>query len=413
MSDPSKIYSPMQRFQYTYRSIDEFGGTPWADSINYFVTGDINHDGQIEMILSRGDVEQIAMDLTGRVLWHFLDPSANWQHRRPDSSVFIWDLDLDGKAEFVCTRRIDGQEHLCLIDAMTGDSRTATPLTKPTGECDNRGFVRLGLLDGPDQPGYVIAGWDYGRLAVYDCSLRLLWELDAPIGHDPFCYDLDGDGHEEIICGYLAFDREGHLLWDSRHYLEHDSHADSFVFFQEQGEVRLFTSEGHILDASGQLVDAIGQDILIHGQEAGIISTDQELRFVIQDRCDGVKQTTYAFTRQGAVTFEPSGAQNMQPVIWDGQGAGGIWLDTHGLIYDADGEALAKVRAFEKGSWRTPTRGVGSAHDLMYDGRDELIIRHFDEDNRSAWCEIYALDKLADRNEHKTTTRPMADWSFY
>lgn len=414
MSDASKIISVTKRFQYPYRSIDEFGGVPWADSINYFVTGDINGDGLIELILSRGDVEQIALDLDGRVLWHFLDPSADWTHRRPDSSVFIWDLDRDGRTEFVCTRRIGGQEHVCLIDAATGECRQTTPLTDRTHECDNRGFVRLGLLDGPEHPGYVVAGWDYGRLAVYDSGLRLVWEQDAPIGHDPFCYDLDDDGYEEIICGYVAFDRTGRLLWDSRRYLEHDSHADSFVFFREQDAVRIFTSEGHILDASGKLVDALGQDVLVHGQEAGIISTGNALRFIIQDRNDGVMQTTYAFTRQDEVTFRTTGAQTMQTVAWGAHGKGGIWLDTHGLIYDGDGGVLAKVRAYERGSWRVPTRGVGSAHDLMYDDRDELLLRHFDADSHTAWCEIYTPDNPAIApDREKTTSRAMADWSFY
>ena len=224
--------------------------------------------------------------------------------------------------------------------------------------------------------------------------------------------DINGDGLEEIVCGYTAFDREGRLLWDSRSYLKHDSHADSFDFFFEKGELRIFTSEGHVLDGSGKLVDDIGKDLLVHGQETGIISTQGALRFAIQDRADGLRQTTYMLTRQGKVTFTTTGAQTMQPVVWGENGEGGIWLDTHGLIYDGNGGLMAKVRSYERGCWGIPTRGVGSAHDLLNDERDELLLCYFDEDSQTAWCEIYSADTQSGQRP-KVTTRQMVDWSFY
>lgn len=413
MPDVTKIASMVRRFRYPYRAIQEFDGVPWADSINYFVAGDINEDHQIELILSRGDVEQIALDLNGQILWHVVDPSASWQTRRPDSSVFIWDLDLDGHPELVCTRRLGNQEHLCLLDAATGELKQAVLLTSRAEHSCTRGFARLGLFDGPAHPGCVVAGWDYDRLALYDSDLHLVWEQTTPIGHDPFCVDINEDGQEEIVCGYTAFDREGRQLWDSRQYLKHDSHADSFEFFIEDGAVRIFTSEGHILDGAGARVDDLGKDFVVHGQETGILSTRGEQRFVIQDRGDGLLQTTYIVTRQGKVMFMTTGAQTIQPVVWGKQEESGIWLDTHGIIYDGNGGLMAKLRAYERGCWRLPTSGVGSAHDLMHDGRDELLLRHFDEDTRTAWCEIYSADPQPSQPTPKTTTRQMADWSFY
>ena len=39
------------------------------------------------------------------------------------------------------------------------------------------------------------------------------------------------------------------------------------------------------------------------------------------------------------------------------------------------------------------------------DHRVELLLRHFDEDNRTAWCEIYTPEMHTDQSEDKTTTR--------
>jgi len=418
IADMSKLPPPcpiVSRFRYPYRSIEAFGGVPWADAVNYFVTGDIDGDGRIELVLCRGSAEQIAFDLDGRIRWHYTDEDASWKSRRPDSSVFLRDIDLDGKTELVCTRTLNGQEHVCLVDAVSGILKTGVPLIPRTEDDDNRGFLRLILADGPDAPGYIAAGWDYTRLALYDARLNLIWKRDAPIGHDPYGVDIDGDGYEEIVCGYVAFDRSGDMRWDSRKYLEKDSHADSVVAFEEDDEIRLFTSEGHILGPDGDLVDAIGQDVLVHGQEAGIIHTAGERRFVVQDRGDGIKQTTCIFTRDNRLTFSALGGQTMQTVGWGASGEGGVWIDTHGLIYDGDGGLLGKVRAYERGCWRLPTRGVGSAHDLLYGSGDELLLRFFDEELQIARCEIYTTDvpEPDDGRTPKTITRAMIDWSFY
>lgn len=403
----------VSRFTYPYRAIEEFGGAPWADALNYFVTGDIDGDGRIELVLCRGSVEQIAFSLDGTIRWRYTNPDTSWQSRRPDSSVFLWDVDGDGKTELVCTRFLDGAENVCLVDAATGDLKAATPLIGRGPEDDYRGFLRLILPDGPAGEACIAGGWDYLHLALYDAKLNLLWQREAPIGHDPYGLDIDQDGHEEIVCGYVAFDRNGELLWDSRKYLENDSHADSVVAFEEAGEIRLFTSEGHILDPAGNLADAIGQDILEHGQEAGIMFTKGERRFVVQDRADGIKQNTCVFARDGRLTFSAIGGQTVQTVRWGASGEGGVWIDTHGLVYDGDGDLLAKVRAYERGCWRVPTRGVGSAGDLMGGPGDELILRFFDEDLRVARCEIYSSDTDGAGETPKTTTRRMADWSFY
>ena len=63
-------------------------------------------------------------------------------------------------------------------------------------------------------------------LWAYDHALRPLWTLtlhQPSYGHAVSCYDVDGDGCDEILAGYSLVDHDGRLLWrvEGCEYFEH------------------------------------------------------------------------------------------------------------------------------------------------------------------------------------------------
>lgn len=181
-----------------------------------------------------GGAALVAVGADGRIGWS--SPVSREAH------PFIWDLDGDGHQEVIC---YDGPV-LRLLDARTGKAK----LEKPTPCCNsagNRGgrenktpYIPLydifpanlrGLGKGRDLVifDYYTAAW------VLNDRLEVEWWCSCEHGHDIGLYDIDGDGRDELLCGYVMFDHDGTRLWEmaGTEYMVHSHHHVDHILIGE------------------------------------------------------------------------------------------------------------------------------------------------------------------------------------
>ncbi len=165
----------------------------------------------------RTDCCLTALDAAGKVLWRYgrpkryVDAMECFTHT-PDQLVCCDDINGDGRLEAAL---IHGQR-LLLLDGATGAILKQTEL-----ESDNFGIVRAFstragkrlLVKNTERgaPGF----WYGDPAAVYDADLKLVARLPRTVGsgHSPRAFDLDGDGNDELLIGYEAYDADGRRLW--------------------------------------------------------------------------------------------------------------------------------------------------------------------------------------------------------
>ena len=167
------------------------------------------------------DQDLFCMTLTdgeGRILWQQGEP---WAQERPFSWNGHWcefcdvvDLDGDGKVELMFVH----QDELRVYDGATGALRRARNMP-------NSGFgafVRAVRTDHSGQyhifakSGSSSRTHSYGNPSILmDRELNIVWQQDDVPGGGHFgnFADIDGDGLDELVCGFSLYDHDGSLLW--------------------------------------------------------------------------------------------------------------------------------------------------------------------------------------------------------
>lgn len=188
--------------------------------------GDINSDGRMEMVLVQPDSGfddryfphsvfcATAFDTDGKMLWQIGSPDENAEASGSDIPAQIYDIDGDGKNEFICVT--DG--HLSVFDGETGKEKSRHPLPAP----DAHDCIIIADLEGKGRAKNIILKNRYEKLWALGENFELLWQYEGNIGHYPWPYDLDGDGRDELIAGYTILDGDGKKLWT----IDMKDHAD-------------------------------------------------------------------------------------------------------------------------------------------------------------------------------------------
>ncbi|MCM3626618.1 FG-GAP-like repeat-containing protein [Paenibacillus glycanilyticus] len=189
--------------------------------------GDLNGDGRMELLLvqpdNRQDVRYIphqvqcltAYDLEGNLLWQTGKPNHGAGRAGSDYPAQIADIDGDGRLEVLCV--MEGQ--FLILNGHDGSIRSVHELPDPHAhDC-----IIVANLTGGAHAGDIILKDRYHRLWALDGEFKLLWTHEGNPGHFPWVYDLDGDGHDEVMAGYDLLDHDGKLLWSCR---DLDDHAD-------------------------------------------------------------------------------------------------------------------------------------------------------------------------------------------
>lgn len=250
-------------------------GKPYTYSANDASVGDVDGDGEYEIILKwdpsnskdnahdgyTGDVLIDAYKLNGTFLWR-INLGRNIRAGAHYTQFMVYDLDGDGKAEIAMKtadgtidgkgniigeahadfrdeqgRILSGPEYLTVFKGETGEALTTVDYEPPRGKLEDWGdgygnrmdrfLAGIAYLDG-ERPSLVMARGYYTRtvLVAYDFRngrLKKRWTFDSnQPGHEAYAgqgnhslsvADVDGDGKDEIIYGAMAVDHDGTGLY--------------------------------------------------------------------------------------------------------------------------------------------------------------------------------------------------------
>ena len=333
-----------------------------------------------------------AIDLDGNVLWQFGEPSENSQKIgkvSADLPFQIYDIDGDGVDEVICGRNFE----ILILDGRTGEvkKRTKTPLTDDddkdligvpyqTYAFDrlNPDGIRICNFSGKDRPSDLLIKDRYCRVYALDSDFNLLFKYVSPknTGHYPYAIDINGDGHDELLCGYTMLDHTGKEMWT---YPIDKDHTDEIV----PGKFVKGSNKGYFACVSGTMGFFIGdfegnivaRDMIGHAQRisVGQYRPGEGFQLAVSNYW-GHQGIIYLYDCHGRELWELENEMNgniLAPVNWTGDGRDLILTnaDPHkGGLIDGNGN---RVVAFPDDGHPT---FCCEAIDLMGDGRDELVV---------------------------------------
>ncbi|MFC5465200.1 hypothetical protein [Lederbergia graminis] len=191
------------------------------------LVGDLDSDGRMEIVMVQadGDIDDryvphqviclTAYDVEGNVLWQVGEPDENAGGPGSDYPAQIYDIDGDGYNEVLCVM----DKKFLILNGQTGELKRSFDLPNPEAhDC-----IIIANLSGNPFPQDIILKDRYKQMWALDKDFNLLWEHKGNIGHFPWVYDFDQDGHDEVMAGYDYLDHNGKILWSCQNL---DDHAD-------------------------------------------------------------------------------------------------------------------------------------------------------------------------------------------
>ena len=367
-----------------------------------------------------------AIDLEGNILWQRGEPSANSSvlgKISADLPIQVYDIDGDGIDEVIVAINFE----LFILDGRTGEIKKSckTPLSDeddrsligvPYGiyafDRINPDCIRIANFSGNDRPSDILIKDRYCRVYALNSELELLWRYQGHknTGHYPLALDINGDGRDELLCGYTLLDSYGRELWT---YPIASDHTDEIV----AGKFMAGSDKGYFACVSGTEGFFIGdfqgniikRDYIGHGQRISIgnYSPERDGFDIIVSNYWGHQGILYYYDCFGNPTWELETGLNgniLAPVNWLGDGRDFILLNADpkkgGLI---NGDGVQVVAFPEDGH---PTLCC-EAIDLCGDQRDELVVW----DYKSLW--IYTQEDKEISSDYYPVKHPIYNASNY
>lgn len=183
--------------------------------------GDLNHDGVCDLLVVRHKKQRIklitAITLDGEILWQRGAGNDHTGIIFSDLAVQIFDINQDGKNEIIV---VVGSS----LGILAGD--TGETLQKVKVPKDARDSIAFAKLRRGKNPYAIILKNRYSKFWVYSPRLRLKYERSLRTGHYPVEFDLNGDGRDEFLMGYVLFRPNGQPLWKAGRIKRHNDAAD-------------------------------------------------------------------------------------------------------------------------------------------------------------------------------------------
>lgn len=367
-----------------------------------------------------------AIDLDGKVLWQLGEPSEQTERLgkiSADLPFQVYDIDGDGCDEVICGINFE----ILILDGATGavKKKVKTPLSDeedssligvPFGSYAfdriNPDGIRIADFSGKGRPSDLLIKDRYCRIYALDSDLNLLWRYQSPLntGHYPLAIDVNGDGHDELLCGYILLDHLGKPIWN---YPITGDHTDEIV----AGRFMAGSDKGYFACVSGTEGFFIGdfqgnilrRDKIGHAQRVSVgnYCPDREGFELVVSNFWGHQGVVYFYDCFGNPLWEMENELNgnvLVPVNWKGDGSDLFLLNADpvkGGLYNGDG--IAAVVFPDDGHPRMCCEAI----DLCGDCRDEIVVWDYHH------LYIYTQDDEQDKNRYCPVKYPHHNASNY
>jgi rhamnogalacturonan endolyase len=352
--------------------------------------GDLTGNGNKEFLFVCGDRADpsvirciSAMDLDGRVIWQYGEREGPAKMQGPELPVQIHDLDGDGEREVLFVS--DGMIHM-----LKGKSGSTVRRERIPADMKVESIIFGDLLGTGRDNCILLSDCDH-HLAALNERLEQLWEMDLDGGSLPQVYDMDGDGHDEVMFGYSVIDHEGNLIFNTGAFIgDRCNGVSAFELMEGDRNIPcLIYAAGDwglmFVDFEGQIRK---QNIIGHVEYLSVADFDMEVPGleVVTSNSWGSDGLIHACDASGQIiqSYMPvSGVSRCVPVNWKGDGEEFFMMNAdsiNGGMYDMHGQLSVQF----------PSDGHPTAcylvQDLTGDARDEVVVW----DSRNLW--IYTQD---------------------
>lgn len=355
--------------------------------------GDLDGDGQLDILLGQvvhhGPKDRnselsclTAITVDGKVLWQIGEPDP-WKYDLTNDVAFqIHDLDGDGRNEVVYTMNME----IIVADGATGETKykTPTPETPPNTKTEHAKFPRIlgdSLffcdLRGTGRDADIILKDRYLSLWALNDRLEPLWSAQCNTGHYPYAYDIDGDGHDELMMAYTLYNADGTVRWSLDERIQDHADGVAIVSFLPGEKPKLLcaaSDEGMFFaDMEGNITE---HHYLGHVQNPAIADFRPDLPGLeaVSINFWGNQGIVHFFDAKQRIyhDFEPAQHGSMcLPINWTGE-PGEFWILSanveEGGLFDGWGRRVV----------RFPADGhpdmCNAAVDLTGDAREEIVV---------------------------------------
>ncbi len=180
--------------------------------------GDINSDGRLEIVLLQPDSGfddrffphsvncATAFNLEGELLWQIGEPDLEVTPVSDgEIPAQIYDIDNDGNNELLYIA--DGE--FVVLDGMSGTEKKRYPLPSP----DAHDAIIIADIEGKGYAQNIILKNRFHQIWAMDSNFNVIWTYKGNVGHFLWPYDINGDGRDELICGYTVLSGDGEPMW--------------------------------------------------------------------------------------------------------------------------------------------------------------------------------------------------------
>ncbi len=337
-----------------------------------------------------------AIDLNGKILWQRGEPSSSFgvANLTADVPLQVYDIDNDGIDEVITFKNFE----ILILDGRTGevkkkaksplyedvDNRIGIPFDQYAFDRLNLDGIRIANFSGGEHPSDLLIKDRYSRVYALNSDLEVMWmftKKDSNTGHFPYTFDIDGDGHDEMFCGYNLVDHDGTLLWSLPVDGDHTDEIIACKIFPLDGPRAGEMAIGIVSGTKGfMLVDLKGnilfQDNIGHAQRisSGNYLPDRPGFQICATNYWGHQGIVYLYDHDGTALWELENGLNgniIAPVNWTGDGQDLILLNADtvgGGLIDGNGEQAVVFP--EDGHPELCCEVI----DLTGDPRDEIVV---------------------------------------